>query len=126
MAHPNAERYQSMFTPGSTPDPEVLRDFLAPDVRWHEAGSTETMVGPDAVVARMAGMGVGSTAEVSLDAVLADDDHLIVVGHARMHRDDQEVSYRYVEYYTMQDGKVTERWSFMDAVPADVAAFFGG
>jgi ketosteroid isomerase-like protein len=47
------------------------------------------------------------------------------MGHATFDRDGQKLEYDYVEFYKLRDGKVVERWSFMDALPDDVKAFFG-
>jgi ketosteroid isomerase-like protein len=126
MAHPNAERYLELINKFQGEDMSELGDLLAPDVVWHEAGNPDALRGRDAVVARMTGMGTGTAPSVDVRTVLADDDNIVCVGHAKFEREGQGVSYDYVEHMAMKDGLVTERWSYMDAVPGDVEAFFAG
>lgn len=75
-------------------------------------------------MARMAAVW-DSMADVTFDCVLGDDENLLLAGQAQLRRGDGEVSYRFMEHYTMVHGLVAERRSYMDAVPPDVAAFFG-
>ncbi len=126
MAHPNVDRYRSMMAQGAAPDEAAMREALSEDVRWHEAGNPHAYVGRDAVLARLGQMmeGTGGSPQVTFKSVLGDDDSLVAVGHASFDQAGQHLEYDFVEYYAMADGKVTERWSFMDAVPGDVAAFF--
>lgn len=126
MAHPNVEKYMSMVESGTMTDPTALREMLAEDVVWYEAGNPEPIRGRDAVVERMGSFPGDEDPTIEIVAAVSDDDHMLVEGTARFVQGDKSVSYRYVERYTMRDGVVTERRSFMDAVPGDVAAFFGG
>lgn len=119
MTHPNVEMYLKAFGSDSIPDASAVADMVADDVKWHEAGSEDVLQGRDAVVSRMTAID-SVDASIDLRAVLGDDEHLVAVGHA----DFGEIEYDYVEYYTLRDGQVTERWSYMDAVPEDVAKFF--
>lgn len=121
MVHSNVERFLAL---GADASPAELGPLLAPDVRWHEAGNPEVIVGRDAVVARMAGLS-DAQPDITFDCVLADDENLVFAGRARFRRGEDEVSYRFVEHHTLVDGVVTERRAYMDAVPPDVAAFFG-
>lgn len=122
MAHPNVERYRQVV--GGELDPDRLVDLLAEDVVWYEAGNPTPFVGRDAVIARLSGFPGDAPPSIEFDALLADDDHLVVVGRAHFEKDEQGLDYRFVEHLTFTDAKVTERRSFMDAVPDDVAAFF--
>lgn len=125
MAHPNVEKYLNMINSGMT-DPSVLGDLLADDVRWYEAGNPQVIEGRDAVLARFASMPGDAPPKIDVVAAVADDDHLFVEGTAEFTQGDQTLAYRFAERYTMRDGLVAERRAFMDAVPPDVAAFFGG
>ncbi len=51
-------------------DPEGLRRFLAPDVRWGDEGTPRACVGPDDVIATMRAA-LGRGVEARLDAVVA-------------------------------------------------------
>lgn len=126
MAHPNAERYLELINKFQAGDVSEMADLVAPDVVWHEAGNPEPLRGRDAVVARMTGMGSGTAPSVDVRTVLGDDDNIVCVGHADFERAGQRVSYDYAEHMAIKDGLIAERWSYMDAVPADVQAFFGG
>jgi ketosteroid isomerase-like protein len=123
MTHPNAQRYLDMMQ-GDNPDFSAAATWLADDVVWFEAGNPEPFVGRDAVLARLSQFPreEGNTNE--LETVLADDDNLVVVGQAHFEGAGGPLDYRYVEHYLLSNGVVTERRSYMDAVPADVADFF--
>lgn len=124
MAHPNVEKYRQIMSGDF--DPAQLAEVIADDVVWYEAGNPTPFTGRDAVVARMSGFPGDAPPAVELDAVLGDDDDLVVVGRAHFVKGEHTLDYRFVEHLTYRDGKVSERRSYMDAVPDDVAAFFGG
>lgn len=124
MAHPNVERFQSALNvaDGEMPDPDKLRDLLAEDVVWREAGNPEPIRGRDAVLERFSSP--PGTMKIESRAVLADDDTVIWEGYATFDAGEQHLEYPFVERYTLRDGKVAERQAYMDAVPEDVAQFF--
>lgn len=125
MAHPYVERYMSMVEAGMG-DTDQLRSTLADDVVWYEAGNPEPLRGAGAVVERLGSFPGDEPPGLEIVAAVADDDHMFVEGIARFSAGERGITYRFVERYTMRDGVVTERRSFMDAVPDDVASFFGG
>ena len=87
--------------------------------------SLETFQGVEAVQQRV-GMN-GIEADIDIHDILADDDHVVSLISARMRKPGgDEVSYPVVEVVHVEGGVITERWAFMDAVPADVDAFFSG
>lgn len=124
MAHKNVDLYmramQEMEQGGSG---DTLSSVLADDVVWHEAGNPQPLRGKDAVLQRFSAF-TGGTPQVDIKSALADDEHLSVFGHARFQRDGESVEYDYVEEMQIRDGRIVERWSFMDAVPQDVDRFF--
>ncbi|MFZ5871617.1 MAG: nuclear transport factor 2 family protein [Actinomycetota bacterium] len=123
MAHPVVERYLSATERWQQGDMSAMADAFTDDVVWHEAGSKEPLRGKQAVLERFNAMGA-ATSQITLHSVVADDEHLAVFGHARFTRDGESIEYDYVEEMDLRDGLVSERWSFMDAVPDDVARFF--
>jgi ketosteroid isomerase-like protein len=126
MAHPNADVYRRIYDAFVKQDVDAARDLLAPDVRWHEAGSTQTLEGKDAVLQRL-GVGGDLTADVDVHDIVAGDDHTVALITAHLRKPDgADISYRAVEVVHIEDGKVVERWSFMDAEPAEVKEFFAG
>ncbi|MEP6760535.1 MAG: nuclear transport factor 2 family protein [Sporichthyaceae bacterium] len=124
MTHPNETVARQVYEAFQTGDVDTLKGLVSPDVRWHEAGSPEVIQGREAVQARL-GMVAGLENDLELHTVLADDDHVVSLVTARLRKPNgDEVSYPVVEVVHVQDGMVTERWAFMDAVPPDVQAFF--
>lgn len=124
MAHRNAEIYRQLYDMFLKQDVEGAKDLVADDIRWHEAGASDPVVGKDAVLQRLS-IGESLTADVDVHDVVADDDHVIALITAHMRKPNgDDVTYKAVEVAHIRDGKITERWSFMDAVPDDVARFF--
>jgi len=110
-----------------SPDVETMGSMLADDVKWHEAGNPETITGRDAVLQRMGGMTQLGTPELEVHDVLVSDDHVISLLNVTIRRNDgAEVSYPVVEIAHVEDGKITERWAYMDACPEHVTKFFAG
>jgi ketosteroid isomerase-like protein len=125
--HPNAESYRRLTDAFQAGDFDTIRDGLAVDVQWHEAGEATVVDGRDAVLARMTGSVAHIEGRIDVHDVLADDEHVVAMLNVSLRKQDgSEVSYTAVEVAHMSDGRVTERWSFMDACPPDVEAFFTG
>jgi ketosteroid isomerase-like protein len=123
--HPNAELYRRLTTAFQAGDLDSIRDGLAVDVQWHEAGEATVVDGRDAVLERMTGTVAHIEGRVDVHDVLADDDHVVAMLNVSLRKPDgSEVTYPAVEVAHMSDGRVTERWSFMDSCPPDVTAFF--
>lgn len=123
--HPNAAAFRQAVADMLQGDLDRFRDLLAADVMWHEAGSAQPLRGRESVMRIFEGL-VSSGLEFDDDVqvVLADDEHLAAFILARIRRGDAEVTYPVVEFARLHEGRMVERWAFMDAVPADVAAFF--
>jgi ketosteroid isomerase-like protein len=110
-----------------SPNAEAMGAFLADDVVWHEAGNPETVTGRDAVLQRMSGMMQVGSPELDVHDVLVSDDHAVSLLNVTIRRDDgAEVKYPVVEVAHVENGKITERWAFMDACPEYVTKFFAG
>ncbi len=126
MAHRNAEIYQQAYEAFLKQDAEAAMKLMAPDVRWHEAGAAEPIEGRDAVAARFTMTG-DLAADVDVHEMLASDDHVVALITAHMRKPSgEDISYRAVEVVHVEDGRISERWAFMDAVPTDVQEFFAG
>jgi ketosteroid isomerase-like protein len=124
MAHPNAEVVRQAYDAFLKGDPDTLKGLIAPDVVWHEAGTPEPIRGREAVAARMSGAAELDN-DVEIHDLIASDDHVVSLIRARLRKPNgDEVSYPVVEVAHIRDGMITERWSFMDACPDDVTAFF--
>jgi ketosteroid isomerase-like protein len=124
MAHRNAETYRQLYEYFLKRDVEGAKELISPDVRWHEAGLAEPIRGLDALVERFSTTG-NLSPDVDIHDILANDEHTIALVTARMRKASGDtVSYKAVEVMHFEDGMLTERWAFMDAVPEDVQAFF--
>lgn len=123
--HPNAAAFRRAFADMTHGNFDTFRGLLAADVVWHEAGNPQPVRGRDSVMKIFAGlMASGLEFEEDLHEVLANDTHLVALIGARIRKSDAEIAYPVAEIAHVHKGEITERWAFMDAVPADVAAFF--
>lgn len=123
--HPNAAAFRHAIAEMMQGNLASFRELLAADVVWHEAGNSQPLRGRDAVMGIFENLlASGLEFEDDLHVVLANDEHLAVFIWARIRKGDAEITYPVAEIAYLQEGKITERWAFMDAVPADVAAFF--
>jgi ketosteroid isomerase-like protein len=124
MEHPNAELYRRLTAAFRSGDVDAVRGALAPDLRWHEAGSPDVM-GREAVLRRMTGAVTRIDGNVAVHDVLAGDEHVVALIRVALRKPDgSEVAYPVVEVAHLSDGLIVERWSFMDSCPPDVSAFF--
>jgi len=99
----------------------VSEALMADDVVWHEIGRAEPKRGKAEL---RAGMGsVDYTITARPHAILADDDHAIVLADATATRRGRTLHYRVAEIYHIRDGRVTERWAFSDDTAAIIAFF---
>jgi ketosteroid isomerase-like protein len=106
--------------------PQVMADYVADDVVWHEIGAAEPIRGKAALAERWAGLG-DATGSFSVDIhdILATDDHLVELVTATVTRGDETFTYRTAEIMHVRDGKITERWAFSDDTEA-INRFFAG
>ena len=124
MDHPNATLYRELMAKMTSGDVEAVWERIDPDVRWHEAGNPEVIIGREAVRDRLVGLST-MDGDIDIHDVLANDEHVLAMLRVSLSSPTgQTVEYPVVEIAHMRDGKVTERWSFMDACPDDVTAFF--
>lgn len=115
-------------------NPATLAEILTPDVLWYEAGNPIPYAGREAVIERLTGhtgprpfgtsWAGGTTNEVELHAVSGDESTLLVSGTAKFDRSGRTLGYHFMEHYTLDEGRVAERHSFLDAVPHQVEQFF--
>ena len=123
--HPNEAMYRSLFAEAAAGDFSKMGEALAEHVVWHLGVAGDPIVGKEAVVAAMTDDMAGVTFGVALHDVLANDDHLVAMIEVEASKDDAAISYRAVEIHHVSDGKLTERWAYLDD-PDAVAAFFAG
>lgn len=123
--HPNVASFRQAINDMMEGNLDRFRQLLDPDVVWHEAGNPQPLKGRDAVMEVFSGLlSSGMEFDDDMHEVLANDEHLVALIKARIRRGDDELVYPVVETAHFRDGRMTERWAFMDAVPENVAAFF--
>lgn len=116
--HPNAQSVLRGFRAFAEGDMETLKGVLADDVTWHVAGRNKwsgDYSGPDAVVEYLSGVSAEATIETQPHAVLADDDHVVVLGNASSSRNGKSFSSNIAYVFHISTGRITAAW----VVPAD-------
>lgn len=131
MPHMNAEEFRAALESMNT---GTLAAMLTPDVLWYEAGNPMPYAGREAVIERLTGasgprpFGTSWAAdlknEVLLHAVVGDESTLLVSGTAKFERGGRMLGYHFMEHYKLDNGMVSERRSFLEAVPEEVSEFF--
>ncbi len=127
MGHPFAaslrSTFETWFENAEGGGLDALKEALAEDVVWHQAGDEEPLRGRDAVLEAV-GRDMGDlTFDGEIHTVLADDEHAIALIQVSATRGDRRVSYGAADIVHHRDGKITERWTMVDDFPA-VAAFW--
>lgn len=121
--HLNATLYRRAIAAFNAGDHDTLKGLIAADVVWHEAGDPQAVRGREAVLGRFGEVADDLEGDVRVIDILANDDRVVALLDVKMTRGMRKVRYTVVEVALIEDGMLVERWSFMDAVPTDVAEF---
>ena len=116
--HPNAQVVLSGFKAFAEGDMATMTSLFADDAAWHFAGRNKwsgDYTGPDSIVRYMSGVAAEATIDNEPHAILADDDHVVVLIKTSSTRNGKSFSGNTVYVFHVSDGKVTEAW----AIPAD-------
>ncbi len=116
--HPNAQVVMSGFQAFAEGDMGTMKKLFADDATWHFAGRNKwsgDYTGPDSIVEYMSGVGGEASIDNQPHAILADDDHVVVLVKTSSSRSGKSYSGNTVYVFHVNDEKVTEAW----AVPAD-------
>jgi ketosteroid isomerase-like protein len=115
--HPNASLMRQGFEALNSGDTQWLADHLADDVVWHVGGNSKMAGeyrGKEQVMATL-GVGGGEGSQIEIHDVLANDDHGVVLGTARLQAPDGDrVEYRFVNTFHIEGDKVTEAWGMAE------------
>jgi ketosteroid isomerase-like protein len=131
--HPNAQLVRQGFEAMTSGDNSWMDEHVADDVVWHVGGNSKwagEYRGKDAVLdyfARSA-KAMGGMPEADVHDILANDDHVVVIGSASARAaDGSSAAWKYVNVFHISDGKATEVWGmaendadvdpFLDALP---------
>jgi hypothetical protein len=91
----------------------AMKDLVADDATWHVAGRNKwsgAYTGPTAILQYMSSVGREATIDNQPHAVLADDDHVVVLGKASLSRNGRSFGGNVVYVFHVGDGKITEAW----------------
>ena len=120
MSHPHEALVRGFYAARARRDLAAVRDAIAPDVVWHEAGSrppyTGDLIGREAVLAMMAKAAelTGGTFRLDLDDVLANDRHAIALVNWVAERGGRTLRGKEVAVYRVRDGQLAEAWFYPD------------
>ena len=105
-------------------EPEALLGFVTDDVEWWEIGATEPIHGLAAVKERMAELS-GFEIAAEVHDVMATDEHLVALIHAKATRGGREFRYSTAEIYHLdENGRAWKRHAFAPDTKA-IIDFFG-
>ena len=115
MAHPNEALVRRGYEAFATGDMATLNELFADDIVWHVPGRSqlagdfrgkEEVFGNFQKVAEL----TGGTFKLDIHAVLADDEHAVVLARAMGEREGKTLNDNSVQVFHIKDGKVTEQW----------------
>lgn len=116
--HPNAQAVLRGFQAFAEGDMETMKGLFADDATWHFAGRNRwsgDYTGPDAIVRYMSGVAAEATIDNQPHAVLADDEHVVVLIKVSSSRNGKSFSGNTTYVFHVRDGKIAEAW----AIPGD-------
>lgn len=116
--HPNAQTVMRGFQAFAEGDMAAMRDLFADDATWHGGGRNKwsgDYEGTDAIMGLMSGIGGEATIDNQPHAILADDDHVVVLVNSTSTRNGKTFTGNTVFVFHVDGDKVTEAWS----VPSD-------
>jgi len=113
--HPNAAAIRSAYQAVESGDMESFAAALDDDIVWHEStpGFEGTYDGRDEALALLGRVFEETGMEVhgiSIDHVLADDTHAMVLLESTVSVGDRRQTSRYVDVYRVRDGRAIEHW----------------
>jgi uncharacterized protein len=115
MAHPNEDLIRRGYEAFGAQDMATLNELFADDVVWHSPGHNQlagTFRGKEEVFAIFQKVGelTGGTFKLDIHAVLADDEHAVVLSRSTGEREGKTLDDNTVQVFHIKDGKVTEQW----------------
>ena len=123
MSHPNEDLIRRGYQAFLTGDMATLDELFADDIVWHAPGTSPVsgdFNGKQEVFGTFQKVGelAGGSFTLDIHAVLADDEHAVVLARATGEREGKKLDDRSVQVFHIKDGKVTEQWLY----PEDAAA----
>ncbi|MFQ5554937.1 MAG: nuclear transport factor 2 family protein [Acidimicrobiia bacterium] len=121
--HPNAATVLAGFEAFARGDMAALKELYSEDAIWHNGGRSRfggDYHGPDAIIRHFGELTAEASIENTPHAILADDEHVVVLSGAKLTRGRQTLELNNVFVFHVAGGKVTETWiTSMDQYAAD-------
>jgi ketosteroid isomerase-like protein len=124
LMHPNERLLREEYRARANRDDRSLADVFADDIVWHVPGKNAIAGeyrGKDQVMeyVRRRRALVDDTFEVTVEDVLANDEHGMVIARGSAMRDGERLEWRAHGLYRFERGRIAECW----VVPEDQHAF---
>lgn len=126
--HPNVQLVRGGFDAMSRGDDAWMLENVVDDVVWHVGGNSKwagEYRGKNEVLEYFSRMSrsMGGMPEADVHDILANDDHVVVLGSAKATaQDGSSAQWKYVNVFHITDGKMTEAWGMAEN-DADVDPF---
>jgi hypothetical protein len=121
--HPNAQAVLGGFKAFAEGDMVAMKELFADDAVWHVGGRndwTGDYQGVDAILRFFGEISAEATFDQDLHAVLADDEHVVVLVNNTATRGDKTLDGQTVFIFHVSNGKSSEVWSAaLDPYAAD-------
>jgi uncharacterized protein len=124
MAHPNVDLMNRGYDAFEKGDLETIRGLLADGVVFHIPGRSP-LAGDYRGIDEVFGFFgklvelTGGTFKLERHAVLADDEHGVVMLAVTAERDGKTLSAKAIDIHHISNGKTTEYWTFTDDMYAE-------
>lgn len=122
MAHPNADLVRKGVEAMIAGDMATVGEMIADDAKFHWPGTgsmSGDVEGKEAILAMMSVMPEGMTWQADVHAVLADDEHAVVLLRNTVGKGGETLLLDVVQVFHIADGKLIEGWG----APMDRAVF---
>jgi ketosteroid isomerase-like protein len=115
MAHPNEDLIRRGYEAFRSGDMATLNEIFADDIVWHAPGRNQlsgTFRGKEEVFASFQKVFelTGGNFKLDIHAILADDEHAVVLVRATGELDGRTLDDSSVQVFHVKDGKITEQW----------------
>jgi len=111
--HANAQTVVSGFQAFAEGDMAIMQGLLADDATWHVAGRNKwsgDYTGPQPIVRYMSGVAAEANLVNQPHAILAADDHVVVLVATSASRNVKSLDGNTVYVFHVNDAKTTETW----------------
>ena len=119
--HPNSALYRQYADRISAGDVNAVTPMLADQVIWREPSGEHAIHGMEMLAEQMRWVTSNLNPEINVHDVLANDEHTVALVEWRMQGGGRAFTSRMVEIWHVRDGRVTERWLFVE----DIEGFLG-